>query len=409
MILVTDRLSLLKRGNGKEFIECAISDSETNNLFFRRHSMNLEKQYPILVNLLSVFRRSQQKTALAIVAALLEAAQANTFGIAAKLSMHSGIGLASAVNRFYRFLRNDRFDNWLLSERLFGFFSHRKRIILSLDWTAWGERFSVLTASVAIEKRSIPVAVSAVKKRELARSQNLWEETFLKLCVDRLRAARVKAVWLCDRGFHRVAWLGALKTLNQDFVVRLQKDVMIEIGGEKKLLKSLSFACGEYWDFGFVKLRSDGKVKVRVIGVWAAQSKEIWWLATNLKSPLSEIVGLYDRRMSIEEQFRDAKGTRFGVKLKWTQFEKGEYLERMYLLVGLAMLMWTSVGRFIERTEPKVRMRCRKKGARLSLVRIGILFFSQVRKTLRLTTKFVKANLPPPKIRLFNWLTVHQK
>jgi hypothetical protein len=123
--------------------------------------MNLEKQYPILVKLLSPFRRSQQKTCLAIVAALLEAAEANSFMIAAKLSMLSGVGLPSAVNRLYRFLRNERFDNWLLSERLFSFFAHRKRIVLALDRTSWGERFSVLTASVAVEKRSIPVAVSA--------------------------------------------------------------------------------------------------------------------------------------------------------------------------------------------------------------------------------------------------------
>ena len=61
--------------------------------------MNLEQHYPILVKLLSVFRRSQQKTCLAIVAAILEAAQANTFQIAAELSMHSGVGLPSAVNR----------------------------------------------------------------------------------------------------------------------------------------------------------------------------------------------------------------------------------------------------------------------------------------------------------------------
>ena len=89
--------------------------------------------------------------------------------------------------------------------------------------------------------------------------------------------------------------------------------------------------------------------------------------------------------------------------------KKGEYLERMYLLVGLAMIVWTSVGRFVEREKPKVRMRCRKKGARLSLVRIGILFFSEVKKTLRLTTKFVKENLPLPKVRIFSWLQVHQK
>src|SRR5215203_3652314 len=143
--------------------------------------MNLESKYPILAKLLSPFRRSQQKTCLAVVSAILEAAQANSFAIAAQLASQSGIGLASAVNQFYRFLRNERFDNWLLTERLFSFFAHRRTIILSLDWTAWGERFSILTASVAVEKRAVPVAVSAVKKRLLARSQNLWEETFLRL------------------------------------------------------------------------------------------------------------------------------------------------------------------------------------------------------------------------------------
>lgn len=371
--------------------------------------MNLFKQYPILGRLLSPFRRSQQKTCLAVLAALLEAAEANSFQIAAQLSAQSGVTLPSAVNRFYRFLRNERFDNWLLTERLFAFFAHRRTVILSLDWTSWGERFSVLTASVAVEKRSVPVAVSAVKKRALARSQNLWEETFLRLCADRLRAAGVKAIWLCDRGFHRVAWLLALKNLKQRFVVRLQRDVYVEINGERTLLGKLALKQGEFRDFGWVKLRVDGKVKVRLIGVWARESKEIWWLATNLNRPVSEIVGLYDRRMSIEEQFRDTKGTHFGLKLKWTCFTKGEYLERLYLLVGVAAIVWTSVGRFVETREPKTRLRCRRKGPRLSLVRVGMLFFREVRRKLRLTTKFIKANLPLPKVRIFTSLQVQQK
>lgn len=306
-------------------------------------------------------------------------------------------------------MRNERFDNWLLSEQLFRFFAHRRQIVLSLDWTSWGERFSVLTASVAVEKRALPVAVSAVKKRLLARSQNLWEETFLRLCADRLRAAGVSAIWLCDRGFHRVAWLLALKHLRQKFVVRLQRDVYVEIDGTRVLLGKLELKEGEFRDFGVVKLRIDGKVKVRLIGVWAAESKEIWWLATNLKSSVAEVVGLYDRRMSVEEQFRDAKGVHFGLKLKWTCFTKGEYLERLYLLVGVASLLWTSVGRFIETHQPKTRMRCRKKGARLSLIRIGTLFFAEVVGKLRLTTKFIRQNLPLPKVRIFTWLQVQQK
>jgi hypothetical protein len=42
--------------------------------------------------------------------------------------------------------------------------------------------------------RALPVAASAYVKSQLARSQNLWEETFLRLVVDRLRAAEGSAV-----------------------------------------------------------------------------------------------------------------------------------------------------------------------------------------------------------------------
>lgn len=372
--------------------------------------MNLRIKYPILTKLLRPFRKSQQKTCLAIIAALLEAAQANSFAIASELAQQSEIQLASAVNRLYRFLRNERFDDWLLTEQLFSFFAaERKTIVLCLDWTAWGERFSLLTASVCVEKRSLPVAVSAVKKNLLARSQNLWEETFLRLCAERLKSAGVKAIWLCDRGFHRVMWLLALKQLKQQFVVRLQRDVLCEIDGQKVLLGKIPINRGEYRDFGVVKLRVDGKVKVRLIGVLAEEAKEVWWLATNLKLSVAEIVGLYDRRMSIEQQFRDTKGARFGLKLKWTQFEKAEYLERMYLLLGVAGLLWTSLGRFVEGAKPQVRMKCRRKGARLSLMRIGVLFWRTVTGKLKLTTKFVRQNLPLPKVRIFPWLAVQQK
>lgn len=372
--------------------------------------MNLKVKYPILVKLLRPFRRSQQKTCLAVVSALLEAAQANSFAIASELASQSEIQIGSAVNRFYRFLRNERFDDWLLTEQLFSFFSERKRILLCLDWTAWGERFSVLTASVCVERRSIPVAVSAVKKRLLARSQNLWEETFLRLCVERLKRAGVRAIWLCDRGFHRIEWLITLKQLKQSFVVRLKRDLLVELDNQKVLLKNIQLNKGEYRDFGFVRVRSDGKVKVRLIGVWAQETKEIWWLATNLHLSVAEIVGLYDRRMSIEEQFRDTKGTHFGLKLKWTCFERGEYLERMFLLVGVAMLLWMSIGRVVEKDHPKVRLKSRYyKRARLSLLRVGILFWRKFTEKIKLTTKFIKQNLPLPKVRLFPWLAVQQK
>ena len=253
--------------------------------------MNPLRRYPVLSSLLRPFRRSQQKTCAALVAALCQAQQASSFAIAGQLSCLTEVQLGSALTRLYRFLRNERFDNWLLTEQLLRLIGKdQKRLLLALDWTAWQDRFSVLTASACVGTRSIPVASSACVKRNLARSQNLWEETFLRLVVDRLRACRVRAVWLCDRGFHRVKWLERLVEFEQQFVVRLHRDVTIHLPEGACLLKSLRVGEGERRDFGFVHLRADKLVRVRVIAVWAVGAKEVWWLATNLTNRVSKVV-----------------------------------------------------------------------------------------------------------------------
>ena len=84
-------------------------------------------------------------------------------------------------------------------------------------------------------------------------------------------------------------------------------------------------------------------------------------------------------------------------------------LERMYLLVGVALLLWTSVGRAVEESEPKVRLESRTKGARLSLARIGSYYWQQVSRRVRLTSRFVRGHLPPPRLRMFKWLMAPQK
>ncbi len=219
----------------------------------------------------------------------------------------------------------------------------------------------------------------------------------------------MEAIWLCDRGFHRVAWLGRLTEFEQSFVVRLTHDVTVHLPGGACLLKSLEVGPGEWRDYGWVWVRSDRWVRVRLIGVWAAGAKEVWWLATNLENAVSKVVSYYDRRMGIEEQFRDAMGHRFGMKLRWTQFTRAEFVERMYLMVGVALLLWTTVGRAVEEADPKVRLVSRTKGARLSLARVGAYYWQQMSKQLRLTASFVREHLPPPRLRIFKWLMAPQK
>jgi hypothetical protein len=372
--------------------------------------MNPLRRYPVLATLLSPFRRSQQKTCAAIIIALCQAAQASSFAIAGQLSCLTDVQLGSALTRLHRFLRNDRFDNWLLTEQLLRLPGGcADPPLWALDWTAWQDRFAVLCASVCTGTRSIPVAVSACHKPHLARSQNLWEETFLRLTVDRLRAAGVSAVWLCDRGFHRVKWLEKFIEFEQQFVVRLTRDVTVRLADRVCLLKSLALEPGERRDFGWVWLRSDELVRARLIGVWAAGAEEAWWLATNLENRVSKVVSYYDRRVGMEEQFRDAKGHRFGMKLRWTQFTKAELVERMYLMVGAALMLWTTVGRAVEESEPAVRLESKTKGARLSLVRVGSYYWLKMSRQVRLTVSFVRSHLPPPRLRMFKWSMASQK
>jgi hypothetical protein len=93
----------------------------------------------------------------------------------------------------------------------------------------------------------------------------------------------------------------------------------------------------------------------------------------------------------------------------WTRFTRPEFVERMYLMVGVALLLWTSVGRAVEEAEPAVRLASKQKGARLSLARVGSYYWQQMSRRLRLTTQFVREHLPPPRLRVFKWLTAPQK
>ncbi len=131
---------------------------------------------------------------------------------------------------------------------------------------------------------------------------------------------------------------------------------------------------GHALDLGTVLLRQDGAVTVRVVGIWAKGQREPWWLATNLKDSLSHLAALYDRRMTIEEQIRDTKGARFGLKLVWTQIQTPQALARFTLLIGLAILLLTAIGYAMTLRHPNIRLSSKKKGPRLSFLTVGSPF-----------------------------------
>jgi hypothetical protein len=74
------------------------------------------------------------------------------------------------------------------------------------------------------------------------------------------------------------------------------------------------------------------------------------------------------------------------------------------LLVGIALLLWTAVGHAMAEAEPSVRLPCKRKGPRRSLLQVGIRFLAKLAQTVVLGVAFIRAHWPAPKLRIFTWL-----
>jgi hypothetical protein len=364
-----------------------------------------------LESLLGSLRKSQRTIIMLVVEALTSLRQAASIPIAMVLAQRTQCLVPSALTRFYRCLHNRRIDDLAISRRMLSLLGQRTSpLLIALDWTEWHSDLRVLSASVAMGTRAIPVYLAAFLKSKIRRSQNVWEESFLEILTLLLREAGVSACFLADRGFRRVQFLRLLlKQREHGFVVRLAEQVMVETARTTKTLKKWGLPAGRAVDLGWVKLRQHEAVEVRVVGIWQRGAREPWWLATNLDVPLARLAALYDRRMAIEEQFRDTKGARFGFALVWTQLTTPEALARFLLLVGLTIFIQTAIGQAIVEQRPDVRLPSKTKGPRLSLLNVALVLGSRFKLPTPLSTKFIVEHLPPPVLRDFAWLHQFEK
>jgi hypothetical protein len=356
--------------------------------------------------ILSPLRRSQSKTITLVIQGIAGMAQAASIPIAAFVSQASGSQINSALTRFYRLLHNPKLDDLKVTREMLGFFAHLPGpLLIAIDWTEWHPPLRMLLASVVRGTRAIPVHAAVLSKTKIYRSQNTWENNFLRLLCWLLNDINARACFLSDRGFRRVSYLKLLQEQKEHtFLVRIADQITVEFKKNKRLLKTCGLQPGHALDLGSVLLRQDAAVRLRVIGIWVKGQREPWWLATNLEDSLAHLAALYDRRMAIEEQIRDTKGARFGLKLVWTQIKTPQALARFTLFIGLAVLLLTAIGHAMALRRPDLRLTSKTKGHRLSFLTIGQLFFHYCLATQNPSLKFLQRNIPPPSLRSFPWL-----
>lgn len=360
----------------------------------------------VIGQMLSPLRRSQSKTITLVIQGIAWMAQAASIPVAAFVSQATGSQIDSALTRFYRLLHNPKLDDLKVTRQMLSFFAQLPGpFLIAIDWTEWHPPLRMLLASVIRGTRAIPVHSAVFSKTQIHRSQNIWENNFLRLLCWLLNEIHASACFVSDRGFRRVSYLKLLQEQKEhSFIVRIADQISVEWKKGKRLLKQCGLQPGHALDLGTVLLRQDGAVRIRVIGIWAKGQREPWWLATNLQDSLAHLAALYDRRMAIEEQIRDTKGARFGLKLVWTQIKTPQALARFTLFIGLAVLLLTAIGHAMALRRPDLRLTSKTKGHRLSLLTIGHLFFHYFVATQKPSLTFLQHHIPPPSLRSFQWL-----
>jgi hypothetical protein len=106
-----------------------------------------------------------------------------------------------------------------------------------------------------------------------------------------------------DREFSAQRWLETLEEARCEWVVRLNTKSGVKITDEQGEKIPLLVEKGETREMKGAYYR--GQVKVNVAGVWPKNQKEPLWVMGSLKP--DKLLEVYEKRMKIEQTFKDAK------------------------------------------------------------------------------------------------------
>lgn len=292
-------------------------------------------------------RRSQRTTLGCLVAGLIASGRAGVAAIGRSIP-GSAYG-KHKIKRVDRFLGNGRVDLAVMSRVLLSWAAcWDGRLVLALDWTDLPGGKKMLSLAAPTRGRALPVHCRVVDERRMHKSQN-WLEEGLLLELKALLPFGTRVVIVADRGFGRARLMQRCRALGVSFVFRVEGRAMFRHRGERRAVNRVPLHRGQTVAIRDVLYRDHKPVGVHLVLTWRRRMREPWLLVTDLELPAAQVIGLYGRRMQIEESFRDVKSVRWGFKLRHVRLSQCRRYERLMMILALATLFLVSVGARAER------------------------------------------------------------
>lgn len=243
-----------------------------------------------------------------------------------------------------------------------------KRPVVLVDWTQVMGSHEALVAAVPIGGRALPIYVEVHPLKKLGNAR--VEEHFLQL-LSAIVPPECQPIVISDAGF-KGPLFEAVRALGWDFVGRVRGTAKA-ISPDGTVISKEEFYCSATptpKDLGAHGLFVRQKIPSRLVLVRkrrrpgpklppprCKEERELrqaaldpWLLATSITDSSADyIVGLYAKRMQIEETFRDAKNHRFGWSLGGVRTACVTRAVVLLLLTCLAMIVATMIGIGAER------------------------------------------------------------
>ena len=282
------------------------------------------------------------------------AARAGVANVGRALAKVRGLTSKHAIKQFDRLLSNAGMDLELIWIPYLGFvLGHRKQVVVSLDWTDYadGAQHRIALNLVTKHGRATPLLWKTVTSEELTGRRNEHEDALLRLLKWLLPDGIEQVIVLADRGFGDVGLYELLKAdLGFDFVIRFRGCILVESSaGERRIGAEWVPANGHGLRLAHARLTNQRFEVAAAVVIKQPRMKDAWHLATSLSGTAKQIVKLYGRRFTIEENFRDEKDWRFGLGSRYVDIRRTDRRDRFCLVLALATILLTLLGEAGER------------------------------------------------------------
>jgi hypothetical protein len=223
----------------------------------------------------------------------------------------------------------------------------RSRIVVTLDWTEYGlhDQHRLAINLVTRHGRATPLLWKTVPSSELKGQMVHQEKGLLGVLKAVLPASVRKVVIVADRGFGDVDLYDHIKDLGFDFVIRFRGVITVTAPDGRSAPASQWVPLGgRIRRIANARLTGQRHEVAAFVAVKQVNMKEPWLLATSLEDGGNSVVGLYGRRFTCEENFRDEKDPRFGVGSRLVRVRSAARRDRLCFILALAAALLTLLG-----------------------------------------------------------------